>query len=97
MHDSSLDHPENMPGDKLANAKPLSGDPQATDHAATHKHPQNIPTSQEEINSKVASDVKYWSEHFKVSGDILHEAVRTHGTSVKKVGAALQKHEVNLT
>ncbi len=97
MHDSSLDHPENFPGDKLGQARPLEGDPAAPEHAATHKHPHSIPSHPEEINPKMASDIHYWAEHFKVTGDVLHEAIRVHGTSVKKVQAALQKHEVNLT
>ena len=34
---------------------------------------------------------------FHVTGQLLHEAIRTHGTSVEKIRAALAHHEVNLT
>ena len=56
-----------------------------------------VPTSHKEINPKIASDVAFWSKEFGVSGDILHEAIRTHGTHVDKVRAALAHHTVNLT
>jgi hypothetical protein len=45
----------------------------------------------------MSSDIAYWSHEFGVTGQILHEAIRMHGTSVVKVRAALAKHEVNLT
>ena len=45
----------------------------------------------------MASDIAYWSKEFGVTGQILHEAIRTHGTHVDKIRAALAKHEVNLT
>ena len=57
----------------------------------------NVPTSAKEINPKVASDIAYWSKEFGVTGDILHEAIRTHGTHVDKVRTALASHSVNLT
>lgn len=56
-----------------------------------------VPTSSKEINPKIASDVAFWSKEFGVSGDILHEAIRTHGNHVDKVRAALAQHSVNLT
>ena len=56
-----------------------------------------VPTSHTEINPKISSDVAFWSKEFGVSGDILHEAIRTHGTHVEKVRAALAHHSVNLT
>ncbi|RRA50120.1 DUF3606 domain-containing protein [Acidipila sp. EB88] len=53
------------------------------------------PSSEHEINPKVASDIHYWAEHFKVSGEALHEAIRVHGTSVEKVKAALAAGHVD--
>ncbi len=55
------------------------------------------PHDPKEINPKMASDIAYWSKEFHVTGDLLHEAIRTHGTSVEKVRAALAQHSVNLT
>ena len=53
------------------------------------------PSSTTEINPKMASDIHYWSKEFGVSGEVLHEAVRVHGTHVSKVKAALEaKHAV---
>ncbi len=56
-----------------------------------------VPTSETEINPKIASDVAYWAKEFGVSGDILHEAIRTHGNHVEKIRKALAAHSVNLT
>lgn len=67
-------------------------------HAEPIEHPDGkSPHDPKEINPKMASDIAYWSKEFGVSGPILHEAIRTHGTHVEKVRAALAKHEVNLT
>ena len=55
------------------------------------------PHDPDHINLKLVSDVRYWAHRFNVSGPLLHEAVRIHGTSVEKVHAALANHEVNLT
>ena len=64
----------------------------------SHKGPHvKSPHDPKEINPKMASDIAYWSKEFGVSGDILHEAIRTHGTHVDKVRAALASHSVNLT
>lgn len=49
------------------------------------------------INPKLASDIHYWATEFKVTGQILHEAIRVHGTKVAKVRAALENHSVSLT
>jgi len=43
------------------------------------------------------SDIVYLSKEFGVSHDLLHKAIRTHGTHVAKIRTALAKHEVNLT
>ncbi len=61
------------------------------------EHGHKVPTSETEINPKIASDIAYWSKEFHVSGDLLHEAIRTHGTHVAKIRAALAHHGVNLT
>lgn len=76
-----------MPVDSL---EPLTGDPEAPEHP---KHPINP----KEVNPKIASDIAYWSKEFNVSGPLLHEAIRTHGTHVDKLRAALAHHGVNLT
>ena len=55
------------------------------------------PHDPEHINPKLASDIRYWAAQFNVSGPLLHEAIRTHGTSVEKIRAALAHHQVNLT
>ena len=75
--------------DIIATAAPI--DDTKTEHG--HK----VPTSETEINPKIASDIAFWSREFHVSGDILHEAIRTHGTHVVKIRAALAHHSVNLT
>ena len=51
------------------------------------------PSSETEINPKVASDIHYWSKEFGVTGEQLHEALRVHGHHVAKVRAALKSHE----
>ncbi|AFL89743.1 Protein of unknown function (DUF3606) [Terriglobus roseus DSM 18391] len=52
------------------------------------------PSSETEINPKVSSDIHYWSKELGVTGEVLHEAIRVHGTHVVKVKAALAKHDV---
>ena len=44
-----------------------------------------------EINPKLSSDIAYWSHELGVSGEKLHDAIRTHGTHVAKIRAALHK------
>ena len=51
------------------------------------------PHNPDEINPKLSSDIHYWAEEFKVTGQQLHEAIRVHGTHVKKIREALQKHK----
>ena len=55
------------------------------------------PRDPEHINPKIASDIRYWADQFHVSGQLLHEAIRIHGTSVEKVRAALEHNQVSLT
>lgn len=54
------------------------------------------PHDKDNINPKLASDIHYWATEFKVSGQLLHEAIRVHGTKVAKVRAALEHHDVSL-
>ena len=53
------------------------------------------PHNAKEINPKMASDIAYWSKEFGVTGDKLHESIRSHGTHVDKVRAALSAHKGN--
>ena len=65
------------------------------DHAAHAPHedsPTKGPSSPDEINPKVSSDIAFWSKEFGVTGDALHEALRVHGHKVAKVRAALAAH-----
>jgi len=57
------------------------------------KHPHDP----DHINPKISSDIAYWAHQLHVSGQLLHEAIRVHGTSVEKVRAALEHHQVSLT
>jgi hypothetical protein len=57
----------------------------------------NGPHDPDEINPKMASDILYWAKHFEVTGQLLHEAIRVHGTKVEKVRAALEHKQVSLT
>ena len=61
------------------------------------EHGHKVPSSETEINPKLASDIHYWTKELGVTGQILHEAIRTHGTHVVKIRAALAHHSVNLT
>ena len=63
-------------------------------HQPHAEHEDNIkgPHDPNEVNPKLASDIAYWSKEFKVSGDQLHEAIRSHGTHVEKLRAALHVH-----
>ncbi len=58
---------------------------------AVHEDHAKGPHDPKEINPKMASDIAYWSKELGVTGDQLHEAIRSHGTHVEKVRAALHK------
>ena len=77
----------------IASAEPIDNakvDPDFDRHKGPHiKGPHNP----KEINPKMASDIAYWAHEFGVSGEKLHEAIRTHGTHVDKVRAALHSHK----
>ena len=53
------------------------------------------PSDPNEINPKISSDIHYWSKQFGVTGEVLHEAVRVHGTKVEKVRAAMAGHHAS--
>ncbi|SNT31603.1 Protein of unknown function [Granulicella rosea] len=59
------------------------------------EHPK-APHDPHEINPKMASDIAYWAKEFGVSGQLLHEAIRVHGTHVEKVRHALATNSVSL-
>jgi|HubBroStandDraft_1064217.scaffolds.fasta_scaffold86142_2 hypothetical protein len=60
---------------------------------ALHEDPSTKgPHNPSEINPKMVSDIAYWSKELGVTGDKLHELIRTHGTRVDKVRAALHHH-----
>ena len=56
---------------------------------AIHEEHTKGPHDPKVINPKLSSDIAYWSKEFGVSGDALHEAIRSHGVHVDKVRAAL--------
>jgi hypothetical protein len=69
--------------------------------AAPVEHPHTehghvVPSSETEINPKLASDIHYWTRELKTSGQLLHEAIRVHGTKVEKVRHALKAGRVQL-
>ena len=71
----------------LASAE-IIHDPEHDRHKGPHV---TAPHDPKEINPKMSSDIAYWAEHFKVTGNQLHEAIRVHGTHVEKIRAALHK------
>lgn len=72
----------------LATAAPI-------EHPKTeHGHP--VPSSEHEINPKLASDIHYWTRELKTTGQLLHEAIRVHGTKVEKVRHALEGGQVQM-
>jgi hypothetical protein len=72
----------------IASAAPVEHPP--TEHG--HK----VPSSETHINPKLASDIHYWTREWKVSGQMLHEAMRVHGTKVETVRHALEAGQVRL-
>ena len=59
-------------------------------HTPHEEHAAKGPHDLKEINPKMSSDIAYWSKEFGVTGDKLHEAMRSHGTHVDKLRAALR-------
>jgi uncharacterized protein DUF3606 len=68
--------------------------PKAHEPHAIHEEHAKGPHDPKEINPKMASDIAYWSKEFGVTGDQLHEAIRSHGTHVEKIRAALHPKAV---
>ena len=62
-------------------------------HAIHEDHAARGPHDSKEINPKMASDIAYWSKEFGITGDQLHNLIRTHGTHVDKVRAAAHPHK----
>jgi hypothetical protein len=71
------------------------GAPKAYEPHALHEDHAKGPHDRREINPKMASDIAYGSKEFRVTGDQLHEAIRSHGTHVEKVRAALHTHKAS--
>ena len=68
----------------------------AKEHTAHVLHedvPTKGPSDPKIINPKVSSEITYWSREFGVTGEALHKAIRSHGTHVDKVRAALHPHK----
>jgi hypothetical protein len=86
-------NPTAEPETILATAE-IIDDPEHDRHKGPHVKSPHDPN---EINPKMASDIAYWSKEFGVSGEMLHEAIRVHGTHIVKVRTALAKHQVSLT
>jgi len=63
-------------------------------HAVKEDHATKGPHNPREINPKMASDIAYWSKEFGITGDQLHEFIRSHGTHVDKVRTAVHSHKV---
>ena len=76
----------------IATAEPIDNhvvDPDFDRHKGPHI---KAPHDPKEINPKMSSDIAYWSKEFNVTSQVLHEAIRSHGTHVDKVRAALAHH-----
>jgi len=63
--------------------------PKAHEPHAIHEEHIKGPHDPKMINPKMASDIAYWSKELNVTGDQLHEVIRSHGTQVEKLKAAL--------
>ncbi|HEY0309503.1 MAG TPA: DUF3606 domain-containing protein [Acidobacteriaceae bacterium] len=63
--------------------------PKAHEPHTPHLDQVKGPHDPKEINPKMSSDITYWAKEFGVTGDELHEAIRSHGTHVEKIRAAL--------
>jgi hypothetical protein len=63
--------------------------PKVQEAHAPHEDHSAGPHDPKEINPKISSDMAYWAHEFNVTTQVLHEAIRVHGTKVDKVRAAL--------
>ena len=66
--------------------------PKAHEPHAAHEEHSAGPHDPKEINPKISSDMAYWAHEFNVTTQVLHEAIRVHGTKVDKVRASLHPH-----
>lgn len=66
--------------------------PKAHEPHAAHEEHSKGPHDPHEINPKISSDMAYWAHEFGVTTQVLHEAIRVHGTKVEKVRASLHTH-----
>jgi len=66
--------------------------PKAHEPHAAHEEHSAGPHDPKEINPKISSDMAYWAHEFNVTTQVLHEAIRVHGTKVDKIRAALHSH-----
>lgn len=62
-------------------------------HTLHEEHATKGPHDSKEINPKMSSDIAYWAHEFGVTGDQLHELIRSHGTHVDKIRAAVHAHK----
>ncbi len=60
-----------------------------TPHAPHEEESPKGPHDPKIINPKLTSDIAYWTKELGVTGQALHEAIRSHGTHVEKIRAAL--------
>jgi hypothetical protein len=63
--------------------------PKAHEAHAAHEDHSKGPHDPDNINPKISSDMAYWAHEFGVTTQVLHETIRSHGTHVDKVRAAL--------
>ena len=66
--------------------------PKAHEPHAAHEDHSAGPHDPKEINPKISSDMAYWAHEFNVTTQVLHEAIRVHGTKVDKIRASLHSH-----
>ena len=66
--------------------------PKAHEPHAAHEEHSAGPHDPKEINPKISSDMAYWAHEFNVTTQVLHEAIRVHGTKVDKIRASLHSH-----
>jgi hypothetical protein len=62
-------------------------------HALHEEAGPKGPHDPKQIKGKMASDVAYWSKELGISGEKLHELIRSHGTHVDKIRAAIHSHK----
>jgi hypothetical protein len=67
-------------------------EPKAHEPHTPHEEHSKGPHDPNVINPKISSDMAYWAHEFGVTTQVLHEAIRSHGTKVDKVRAALHPH-----